>query len=587
MTPTTSYAANWTNNSYEIAHKNDTALSAAEHRFSALILLSIPLLTLFGNVLVIVSVCKFRNLRRTINYYIFGLAVADLLVALMVMPFAVYVEFNNRRWELGIVLCDLYCAADVACSTSSICLLAVISFDRYLAANHPIRYMSSPRNVWYAVGINAVVWVISLITASPLVLGMNNVDSREETECRFYNADFLIYSSFISFWVPLCVMVYFCSATFYQIRKQSAKAKRRMHKTGLRRIAGIREPEARSRSKFKIMQSSETTSSYAPDVASSVNNESNSSGMLNTVGQIIACISNEKNEDDILSPSVARTSVDNDQSKPLIMRMSQSAVEPISSAAGTISKDWWSDCQTISQRDDAGYIGRDSNELVTDMNPPLVTQPSVCRKWKFKGALNSLKLRFKLTKAFSVRQISREPSLAGMSNEFQQNGSLRLRLKQLWEYVNKEEEKLQGSKEISNADLIAVMEQTMVSNSATDKVKRRLIDKSVLRRVTMKISKAERNEKKATKTLTIVLGVFIACWLPFFSLNTLSAICLKLDEPMCQVGFTPFFFTTWLGYMNSFMNPIIYTLFNIEFRKAFKALLLIFLYSGRSKSVRK
>ncbi|KHJ41206.1 hypothetical protein D918_08793 [Trichuris suis] len=92
MIRSTSNAANWANSSYEIAGKNATAISATEHRFSALILLFIPLLTLFGNVLVIVSVCKFRNLRRTINYYIFGLAVADLLVALMVMPFAVYVE---------------------------------------------------------------------------------------------------------------------------------------------------------------------------------------------------------------------------------------------------------------------------------------------------------------------------------------------------------------------------------------------------------------------------------------------------------------------------------------------------------------
>ncbi|KFD69392.1 hypothetical protein M514_12929 [Trichuris suis] len=567
MIRSTSNAANWANSSYEIAGKNATAISATEHRFSALILLFIPLLTLFGNVLVIVSVCKFRNLRRTINYYIFGLAVADLLVALMVMPFAVYVEFNNRRWELGVILCDLYCAADVACSTSSICLLAVISFDRYLAANHPIRYMSSPRNVWYAVGINAVVWVISLVTASPLVFGMNNVEFREETECRFYNADFLIYSSFISFWVPLCVMVYFCSATFYQIRKQSAKAKRRTHKAGLRRMAGVREAEPRSRSKLKIVHVSETTCSQAPEVTGSANNDSNSSG-------------------DISAPSVARTSSGNDQNKPLIMRTSRSSMEPISSAGRTISTDWWTDCQKISQLDDIRYIDADSSELATDTNPPLVMQPSVCRKWKFKGAFNSLKLRFKLTKVFKVRQSSREPSLADMSDEFQQNGSLRLRLKQLWDYVNKEEEKNQGSKEISNAELIAAMEQSMVSSSATDKVKRRLIDKSVLRRVTMKISKAERNEKKATKTLSIVLGVFIACWLPFFSLNTLSAICLKLDKPMCQVGFTPFFFTTWLGYMNSFMNPIIYTLFNIEFRKAFKALLLIFLYSGRG-NVRK
>uniref|UniRef100_T1GTP4 G-protein coupled receptors family 1 profile domain-containing protein n=1 Tax=Megaselia scalaris TaxID=36166 RepID=T1GTP4_MEGSC len=34
-----------------------------------------------------------------------------------------------------------------------------------------------------------------------------------------------------------------------------------------------------------------------------------------------------------------------------------------------------------------------------------------------------------------------------------------------------------------------------------------------------------------------------------------------------------FILTTWLGYMNSFVNPVIYTIFNPEFRKAFKKIM--------------
>ncbi|KAK6020435.1 hypothetical protein OSTOST_13910 [Ostertagia ostertagi] len=40
------------------------------------------------------------------------------------------------------------------------------------------------------------------------------------------------------------------------------------------------------------------------------------------------------------------------------------------------------------------------------------------------------------------------------------------------------------------------------------------------------------------------------------------------------VGFDLFFYCTWIGYMNSFMNPIIYTIFNTEFRRAFKSILM-------------
>lgn len=57
----------------------------------ALILVVVPCLTLFGNVLVILAVARERALQTVTNYFIVSLALADLLVAALVMPFAVYV----------------------------------------------------------------------------------------------------------------------------------------------------------------------------------------------------------------------------------------------------------------------------------------------------------------------------------------------------------------------------------------------------------------------------------------------------------------------------------------------------------------
>ncbi|GBL80282.1 hypothetical protein AVEN_92210-1 [Araneus ventricosus] len=57
----------------------------------ALMMIPLPLVAVFGNILVILSVYKERNLQSATNYFIVSLAFADLLVAAVVMPFAVYV----------------------------------------------------------------------------------------------------------------------------------------------------------------------------------------------------------------------------------------------------------------------------------------------------------------------------------------------------------------------------------------------------------------------------------------------------------------------------------------------------------------
>lgn len=73
-----------------------------DHNYWALILILFPILTLFGNILVILSVCRERSLQTVTNYFIVSLAIADLLVAVVVMPFAVYF-LVSAPWKLTIL----------------------------------------------------------------------------------------------------------------------------------------------------------------------------------------------------------------------------------------------------------------------------------------------------------------------------------------------------------------------------------------------------------------------------------------------------------------------------------------------------
>jgi octopamine receptor len=74
-------------------------------------------------------------------------------------------------------------------------------------------------------------------------------------------------------------------------------------------------------------------------------------------------------------------------------------------------------------------------------------------------------------------------------------------------------------------------------------------------------------ETKAAKTLGIIVGGFIVCWMPFFTMYVVRAFC-----PQCipSVLFSILF---WLGYCNSAINPCIYALFSRDFRFAFQKIL--------------
>lgn len=76
-----------------------------------------------------------------------------------------------------------------------------------------------------------------------------------------------------------------------------------------------------------------------------------------------------------------------------------------------------------------------------------------------------------------------------------------------------------------------------------------------------------KRERKAAKTLGIIMGGFILCWLPFFLWYVSTSLCGEENCP-CPEEVVALVF--WIGYFNSSINPIIYAYFNRDFREAFK-----------------
>uniref|UniRef100_A0A7N6AJG3 G-protein coupled receptors family 1 profile domain-containing protein n=1 Tax=Anabas testudineus TaxID=64144 RepID=A0A7N6AJG3_ANATE len=178
--------------------------------------------TLLGNTLVCAAVVRFRHLRSKVtNFFVISLAVSDLFVAVLVMPWEAITEVTGT-WLFG-RFCDVWIAFDIMCSTASILNLCIISVDRYWAIASPFKYerKMTHRVAFVMIG---VAWTLSiLISFIPVQLNWH----RDGSCVANLNKTYAISSSLISFYIPVVIMI----ATYTRIY--------RIAQTQIRRIASL------------------------------------------------------------------------------------------------------------------------------------------------------------------------------------------------------------------------------------------------------------------------------------------------------------------------------------------------------------
>lgn len=193
---------------------------------------------IFGNVVVMAAVTLNRHLRKTSNYFVVSLAMADTLVACLVMTFAL-VNDLRRQWIFGPVFCRIWISSDVMCSTASILNLCAISLDRYIHIRWPLHYerLMTSRRTQACV---ALVWILSaLISFVPIHLGWHRLGSVDEGPdqgdslssspvCKLaLSPSYAVGSSVVSFFAPCLVMILIYARLYRYAR---------MHATNIRRL---------------------------------------------------------------------------------------------------------------------------------------------------------------------------------------------------------------------------------------------------------------------------------------------------------------------------------------------------------------
>ena len=178
----------------------------------ALVAGALSLLTVLGNVMVMVSFKIDKQLQTISNYFLFSLAVADFVIGLISMPlFTVYLLFGY--WPMGTLVCNAWLSLDYLVSNASVLNLLIISFDRYFSVTRPLTYRAR-RTTKRAAFMISCAWVISLLLWPPWIYAWPYIEGRRTvppTECYIQfletNAYLTSITAIAAFYIPVLIMI--------------------------------------------------------------------------------------------------------------------------------------------------------------------------------------------------------------------------------------------------------------------------------------------------------------------------------------------------------------------------------------------
>uniref|UniRef100_A0A665WJJ4 Growth hormone secretagogue receptor type 1 n=1 Tax=Echeneis naucrates TaxID=173247 RepID=A0A665WJJ4_ECHNA len=194
---------------------------------------SIPLLTgitvactllflvgVVGNVMTILVVSKYRDMRTTTNLYLCSMAVSDLFI-FFCMPLDLYRMWRYRPWRFGDVLCKLFQFVSESCTYSTILSITALSVERYLAICFPLRAKAlvTKRRVRALI---LLLWTVSLLSAGPVfvMVGVERDSMDGDTrECKMTHyavesglIGAMVWLSSVFFFMPV-----FCLTVLYSL----------------------------------------------------------------------------------------------------------------------------------------------------------------------------------------------------------------------------------------------------------------------------------------------------------------------------------------------------------------------------------